>query len=101
MALEIEEFVAPTAENPFAGDVKTLAEAQEKSDKTLLGKIVVDEKDVKKAKFKISRAANEINLTANHRVQEPLGDGKVAIKFTLGAKHKPRRRKSDTGTVAK
>lgn len=95
MALEIEEFVAPTAENPYAADVKALAEAQEKSENKLLGKITVDEKDVKKAKFKISRAANEIELTANHRSQEPLGDGKVVIAFTLSAKHKPRRRKGD------
>lgn len=90
MAVEIADFNEEVKENPYTADVKALNDAGPGKAATL----VVDDKDVKKTKFKFSKAANAIDRTARVRVTEPLGDGTTRIVFTLTEKHKPRIRKN-------
>ena len=88
MAIQIEDYVAPVKVNPYIDDVTALRDAGEGK----LGRVTVAEKDAPKHKLMISKAANEIGLTASHKFADTV-KGKTTLAFTLVPKHAPRRGK--------
>lgn len=86
MSIKIEDYEFKNVGNPYLDDVKNLSEAGPNK----VGTVTVNYDIAKRAKYKISRAANEIGFTASHKLTVDNGDGTVNIMFTLTKKHKPR-----------
>src|SRR3954464_12384686 len=105
MSIEIGDYVEVKQENPYDSTIAALIAAQEKAieEAKAEGKsedevkpkqvaITVPIADVKKTKFKVSRAANDAQRTARLRSNTVSEDGTaVTLVFTLTNRHKARR----------
>lgn len=110
MSIEIGDYVEVKQENPYDSTIAALIAAQEKAieEAKAEGKsedevkpkqvaITVPIADVKKTKFKVSRAANDAQRTARLRSNTVSEDGTaVTLVFTLTNRHKARRHAGDT-----
>jgi hypothetical protein len=82
--MKIVEVTASAKVNPFAADIATLAEMTLTNPKAG-GEFEFPTADIAKAKYKISKAANDINLTASYTNEA--SDG---VTTTIVVKLKPR-----------
>lgn len=89
--MAIISFQAPTAVNPFAGDVSELLAAD--IENAASEHIVANDK-VTYTKNKIGKAANDADRTAKFVVEEPgKKDGTTRIVYVLRPKYAPKIRK--------
>ena len=110
MSIEIGDYVEVKTENPYDSTIAALIKANDDAvaqDKSTGGDgstvhpkqvaITVPKADVKKTKFKVSRAANDAGRTARLRSSTDNEEAEtVTLVFTLANKHKPRRHAGDS-----
>lgn len=84
--MEIIELAPVVATNPFSADIQALATMTEENE-LAAGEFVIPDSEVGKAKFKIAKAANSIDLTAALALEEP---GKTKNTTRLVYRLKPR-----------
>lgn len=110
MSIEISDYVEVKTENPYDSTVAALikandeaiaqAESEGKTADDVKPKqvaITVPKADVKKTKFKFSKAANDAERTARFRSATDSEDGTaVTLVFTLTNRHKARRHAGDS-----
>ena len=110
MSIEIGDYVEVKTENPYDSTIAALIKANDdavEADKAKGGDgstvhakqvaITVPKADVKKTKFKVSRAANDAGRTARLRSTVDNEEAEtVTLVFTLANKHKARRHAGDS-----
>jgi hypothetical protein len=110
MSIEIGDYVEVKTENPYDSTVAALIAAYDTAveadiatggdGSTVAPKqvaITVAKEDVKKTKFKFSKAANDAERTARFRSATDSEDGTaVTLVFTLTNRHAARRHKGDS-----
>lgn len=110
MSIEIGDYVEVKTENPYDSTIAALIKANDdavEADKAKGGDgstvhpkqvaITVPKADVKKTKFKVSKAANDVDRTARLRSSVDNDGGEtVTLVFTLTNRHKARRHAGDT-----